>query len=89
MYIKSMPYQPAKDFSKYFIGASPLGMLRVVDLYSTSILLLCLAVDMLSKLLVMDPELRLSAEQALAHPYLSTYSDPDDEVIQLFIIIKV
>lgn len=41
------------------------------------------AVDMLSKLLVMDPEQRLSAEQALAHPYLATFSDPDDEVIQL------
>jgi len=25
MYIKSMPYLPARDFSKYFIGASPLG----------------------------------------------------------------
>ena len=36
---------------------------------------------MLSKLLVMDPELRLNAEEALAHPYLATYSDPDDEVI--------
>ena len=82
MYIKSMPYQPPKDFSKYFIGASPLGMPRV-NLYCTTQfhLLLYLAVDMLSKLLVMDPEQRLSAEQALAHPYLSTYSDPDDEVI--------
>jgi len=28
----------------------------------------------------MDPDQRLSAEQALAHPYLATYSDPDDEV---------
>jgi len=29
----------------------------------------------------MDPEQRLSAEEALAHPYLATYSDPDDEVV--------
>lgn len=40
-----------------------------------------LAVDLISKLLTMDPEQRLSAEEALAHPYLSTYSDPDDEVM--------
>ena len=39
-----------------------------------------LAVDMLEKLLVMDPDRRLTAEQALAHPYLANYADPDDEV---------
>ena len=39
-----------------------------------------LAIDLLEKLLVLDPEFRLSAEEALAHPYVSTYYDPDDEV---------
>ncbi len=39
-----------------------------------------LAVELLEKLLVMDPERRLTAESALAHPYLSNYADPDDEV---------
>ena len=38
------------------------------------------AVDLLQKLLVMDPDRRLSAEEALAHPYFANYADPDDEV---------
>ena len=31
-------------------------------------------------MLCLDTDNRLTAEQALAHPYLSTYADPDDEV---------
>lgn len=31
-------------------------------------------------MLLLDTDNRLTAEQALAHPYLATYSDPDDEV---------
>ena len=39
-----------------------------------------IAVDLLNKLLVMDPDRRLTAEEALAHPYFVNYADPDDEV---------
>ena len=38
------------------------------------------AVDLLDKLLVMDPDRRLTAEQSLAHPYFANYADPEDEV---------
>ncbi|XP_020632005.1 mitogen-activated protein kinase 14-like [Orbicella faveolata] len=37
------------------------------------------AVDLLESMLNLDTDKRLTAEQALAHPYLATYADPEDE----------
>lgn len=37
------------------------------------------ALDLLEKLLDFDPARRLTVEQALQHPYLETYHDPEDE----------
>jgi serine/threonine protein kinase len=37
--------------------------------------------DLLDKLLTFNPSLRYTAEEALNHPYLTQYSDPDDEPI--------
>ena len=39
-----------------------------------------LAKDLLTKTLRLDPDSRLSAEEALEHPYFSAYHDPEDEV---------
>ncbi|KAJ2888758.1 MAPK protein hog1, partial [Coemansia aciculifera] len=38
-----------------------------------------LAVDLLEKMLVFDPRKRITATEALAHPYLETYHDEADE----------
>lgn len=37
------------------------------------------AIDLLEKMLELDSDKRITAEQALAHPYLEKYSDPTDE----------
>ncbi|KAF7360309.1 Mitogen-activated protein kinase [Mycena venus] len=40
-----------------------------------------LAVDFLAKTLTFDPKKRITVEDALAHPYLEAYHDPDDEPV--------
>lgn len=37
------------------------------------------AIDLLKKMLVFDPEKRITIEQALEHPYLAKYHDAADE----------
>lgn len=36
--------------------------------------------DLLKRLLTMDPEKRITVDEALAHPYLSEFADPDYEI---------
>lgn len=39
------------------------------------------ALDLLEKMLVFDPRKRITAEEALAHPYLACYHDDNDEPV--------
>lgn len=38
-----------------------------------------LAIDLLRLMLELDSDKRITAEKALAHPYLAPYADPSDE----------
>jgi mitogen-activated protein kinase 1/3 len=38
------------------------------------------ALDLLDKMLTFNPNKRIGIEEALAHPYLEQYYDPNDEV---------
>ncbi|XP_059485121.1 mitogen-activated protein kinase p38b-like isoform X1 [Neocloeon triangulifer] len=40
-----------------------------------------LAIDLIEKMLELDADKRINAEQALAHPYLTQYADPSDEPV--------
>jgi p38 MAP kinase len=40
-----------------------------------------LAIDMLERMLVFAPKKRITAAEALAHPYLAPYHDPNDEPV--------
>ncbi|PSR70570.1 hypothetical protein PHLCEN_2v13541 [Hermanssonia centrifuga] len=40
-----------------------------------------LAIDFLTRSLTFDPKKRITVEEALAHPYLEAYHDPDDEPV--------
>ena len=47
-----------------------------------SVLTVCVpvALDVLEKMLTFNPNKRITVDEALAHPYLEQYYDPDDEV---------
>ena len=48
----------------------------IIVFFSLSFLL---AIDLLEKTLELDADKRITAEGALAHPYLAQYADPSDE----------
>ena len=44
-------------------------------------LLISTALDLLSKMLTIDPEERITVDEALKHTYVETHADADDEPV--------
>ena len=77
-YISRMPIKVKRVFSELFPRGSSLGKSSNEEKKTRKFFRL--AFDLLEKLLTFNPSIRYTAEQALSHPYLSQYSDPEDEV---------
>lgn len=90
-YIQSLPQSPKKDFSQLFPRASPQGESRA---WASAFCpggwsgsprpgceahALTAAVDLLEKILELDVDKRLTASQALAHPFFEPFRDPEEE----------
>ncbi|XP_032201704.1 mitogen-activated protein kinase 12 isoform X6 [Mustela erminea] len=64
-YMKGLPELEKKDFASILTNASPLA--------------LPVAVNLLEKMLVLDAERRVTAAEALTHPYFESLQDTEDE----------
>lgn len=70
-YIASLPqYRSPEDWTPWLSNSSKRGSNNPVS---------PLGLDLLRRMLVFDPSQRITAAEALAHPYLAAYHDPRDE----------
>jgi len=74
--LQVVPNQEVRDYIRKLIKGT-----RVVPLHERFPKARAEAVDLLSKMLRFNPHKRYTAEQCLAHPYLSEYHDPEDEPV--------
>lgn len=72
--INSFQNQQTRDFLKGFKKYKPKPLERLFKSANP------LALDLLSKLLAFDANKRITAEEALAHPYLKELHSPAEEV---------
>jgi len=69
-----------KNFGEVFKGANPLGKIFILKhCLNSKLFSLLTAIKLLEEMLELDADKRMTAEKALAHPYLSQYADPTDE----------
>ncbi|CAF3472433.1 unnamed protein product [Rotaria socialis] len=72
-YISRLAPKPKQNFNQLFGFKYDVTGEKIISGVSPQ------GVDLLDRLLSFDPRLRPTAEEALAHPYLAEYHDPEDE----------
>ena len=79
-YIRSLPRREPTPFEKLFKGVDAQGTEVIPRLRTMSeIHYPLLAIELLRRMITFDPADRISVAEALKHPWLSTYHNPDDE----------
>lgn len=79
--LNEIPNERSREFLESLPRQAPVPFHEIYPQRSS----ICL--DLLKKLLEFSPLCRLTADQALEHPYFAEYHDPEDEVCFLFISI--
>lgn len=77
--MKNFSKKVGKNLEKEFPGLDPMGFLFI-----NFIKFWILGLDLLKKLLTFNPIKRISAVEALQHPYLSEFHCPEDEVLSIY-----
>jgi p38 MAP kinase len=85
-FVNSLPQSKPRSLGDTLGDVDPEGMpvqifidTKCLLIYLHSMILTLLAIHLLEKMLVIDPQKRTTAADALIHPYVSTYQDSDDE----------
>ncbi|ODV82026.1 mitogen-activated protein kinase [Suhomyces tanzawaensis NRRL Y-17324] len=74
-YINTLPFRKKLDIDSV-LNNHPMRLKKIGNVPINP-----LGLDLLKRLLTFDPEKRITVDQALAHPYLKNYHDPNDEPI--------
>lgn len=75
--IDKIPHEKTRFYLQSLKTIKPKNLKTLLDIHNND------ALDLLKKLLTLDPEKRITVDEALAHPYLTDYADPVYETTAL------
>ena len=82
-YLKTLPRKPKKNLRETYSYADPRGHLALLPVcwLPAHLLIRVAAVDLLDKMLCFDPTKRITAAQALAHPFFDDVRDEREKQV--------